>query len=291
MPTNRSIQMGGIWAAGAADVPSEPIAETTYAKSDLTSADIQAGWPFSEIVESSKHNEVMRRITSMLTLVESCGILPWCSETVYGVGSYVLATTNHAYKSLQANNQANDPATSPLFWANMDPSVYAPPGMVSHFAQTTAPFGWLTCDGSAVSRTAYAALFTAIGTTYGDGDGAATFNLPDLRGEFIRGFDGGRGVDSGRAFASSQTAKTPDHYHGTGDFRNEKNDDWWGIVRRWSGTFLGRWVAGEDGRKLTDTITGGGVGDTRYTGTTNQIFTDASEVRPRNIALLPCVKY
>ena len=56
-----------------------------------------------------------------------------------------------------------------------------PPGATLDYAGPTPPVGWLLCDGSAVSRTTYAALFTAIGTTWGAGDGSTTFNLPDLR--------------------------------------------------------------------------------------------------------------
>mgnify|MGYP000353820687 CR=1 FL=1 len=77
-------------------------------------------------------------------------------------------------------------------------------GSVTAFAMPTPPEGWLVCDGSAVSRTDYADLYAVIGTVWGDGDQIATFNLPDLRGEFIRGFDAGRGVDDGRGFASGQ---------------------------------------------------------------------------------------
>jgi len=57
-----------------------------------------------------------------------------------------------------------------------------PVGSISLFAGTTAPSGWLICDGSAVSRTTYANLFSVIGTTYGTGDGSTTFNIPDLQG-------------------------------------------------------------------------------------------------------------
>ena len=53
------------------------------------------------------------------------------------------------------------------------------PGFIAPFAGSTAPAGWLVCDGSAVSRTTYAKLFAVIGTTYGEGDGNSTFNLPD----------------------------------------------------------------------------------------------------------------
>jgi hypothetical protein len=73
-----------------------------------------------------------------------------------------------------------------------------PAGAVMYFARDWAPTGWLKANGAAVSRTAYASLFAVLGTYYGAGDGATTFNLPDLRGEFIRAYDDGRGVDSGR---------------------------------------------------------------------------------------------
>lgn len=79
-----------------------------------------------------------------------------------------------------------------------------PAGAVTSFARNTAPTGWLKANGAAVSRITYATLFAAIGTTFGAGDGSTTFNLPDLRAEFVRGWDDGRGVDSGRAFGSNQ---------------------------------------------------------------------------------------
>jgi microcystin-dependent protein len=66
--------------------------------------------------------------------------------------------------------------------------------------------GWLECDGSAISRTAYAALFNEIGVIWGEGDGSTTFNLPDIRAKFPRGLDNGRGIDVGRVMGSSQDA-------------------------------------------------------------------------------------
>ena len=63
----------------------------------------------------------------------------------------------------------------------------SPAGIVAPFAGTSAPSGWLACNGAAVSRTNYATLFAAIGTTWGAGDGSVTFNVPDLRGMFLRG--------------------------------------------------------------------------------------------------------
>ena len=64
-----------------------------------------------------------------------------------------------------------------------------PVGSISLFAGTTAPNGWLICDGSAVSRTTYADLFAVIGTTYGSGDGSTTFNIPDIRKRVPVGYD------------------------------------------------------------------------------------------------------
>ncbi len=85
-----------------------------------------------------------------------------------------------------------------------DVSALLPSGVILPFAGGAIPAGFLLCNGAALSRTSYATLFAAIGTTYGRGNGSTTFNLPDLRGEFIRGADNGRGVDNGRALGSSQ---------------------------------------------------------------------------------------
>ena len=78
-----------------------------------------------------------------------------------------------------------------------------PAGTILDFGGTTAPPGFLLCDGSAVSRITYARLHAVIGTAYGAGDTTSTFNLPDLRGLFTRGRDAGAGRDPD---ASSRTA-------------------------------------------------------------------------------------
>ncbi|SDE41811.1 phage tail-collar fiber domain-containing protein [Paraburkholderia lycopersici] len=90
----------------------------------------------------------------------------------------------------------------------------APPSLIGFFASQTAPNGWLKANGAAVSRTAYAALFAKIGTIYGAGDNFNTFNLPDMRGEFPRGWDDGRGADGNRAFGSAQSHSFASHAHG-----------------------------------------------------------------------------
>jgi microcystin-dependent protein len=90
---------------------------------------------------------------------------------------------------------------------------YLPAGTILMHGASAAPLGWLECDGSAVSRTGQAALFAAIGTGWGTGDGSTTFNLPDMRGYFPRGWDHAAGVDPARAFASLQADNFKSHTH------------------------------------------------------------------------------
>ena len=73
-----------------------------------------------------------------------------------------------------------------------------PAGILAPFAGSTAPDGWLLCDGSAVSRTTYSGLFAVIATTYGVGDGSTTFGLPDLRGRMALGLDNMGGTSADR---------------------------------------------------------------------------------------------
>ena len=79
-----------------------------------------------------------------------------------------------------------------------------PTGFIGYYPVSKVPSGWIKCNGATVSRTTYANLFALIDTTFGAGDGSTTFKLPDLRGEFVRGWDDGRGVDNGRVLGSYQ---------------------------------------------------------------------------------------
>ncbi len=80
------------------------------------------------------------------------------------------------------------------------------PGAIIAFGGTTAPDGWLLCDGAAVNRTAYSALFAVLGISWGGGDGINTFNLPDLRGRFLRGSNDGTGRDPEAATRTASAA-------------------------------------------------------------------------------------
>ncbi len=96
-------------------------------------------------------------------------------------------------------------------------AINTPTGSITTWSTATAPSGFLICNGSAVSRTTYAALFAVIGTAYGAGNGTSTFNIPDLRGVFVRGLDNGRGLDSGRGLGSYQDSDNKSHSHGVND--------------------------------------------------------------------------
>ncbi len=90
-----------------------------------------------------------------------------------------------------------------------------PIGAIMPFAGVAAPAGWAICDGSAISRTTYAALFALTGTGYGAGNGTTTFNLPDLRGKFPLGVSGSHAQTStgGAETVALSTANLPAHDH------------------------------------------------------------------------------
>lgn len=132
---------------------------------------------------------------------------------------------------------------------------------IKYFATSTAPPGYLKANGAAVSRTVYTALFERIGTAFGAGDGATTFALPDARGEFLRGWDDGRGIDPARVFGSNQGFMVETHTHPSSALPS--------VNSRPIGTGVSEAATG-------GTVTGS------YGGT---------ETRPRNIALLACIKY
>ena len=150
-------------------------------------------------------------------------------------------------------------------------------GMIATFATLNAPTGWLAISGQAVSRTTYARLFSAIGTTYGAGDGITTFNLPDPRGLFPRYLDNGALIDSGRTLGTIQQD----------------------AIRNITGTFdlLGRPVDPTGVFSVTESssaqVSGTTVGinhETMKFDASTQVPT-STENRPKNIAWLACIKF
>ncbi|WFF39607.1 tail fiber protein [Moraxella nasibovis] len=153
-------------------------------------------------------------------------------------------------------------------------------GLVAFFAMTSAPNGWLKANGAAVSRTTYAKLFAKIGTTFGAGDGRTTFNLPDLRGEFIRGFDDARGIDTERTFGSMQSDAIRNITGSMSFIEMMSNDAATGVFSKTNVSYAPRSYRNS----------GGGNHYTMEFNAATQVPT-ANENRPRNIALLACIKF
>jgi len=173
-----------------------------------------------------------------------------------------------------------------------------PSGAVFCIAVASVPSGYLECNGAAVSRTTYAALFAVIGTQYGSGNGSSTFNIPDLRGEFIRGFDNGRGVDSGRSVASSQSHQHPQHNHAVSASSSSSVSD---PGHKHTMNFkLGNEISsgGAFGMKdsgtadrMNNATTGISVSTSTSISQSNRGGTsNSSETRPRNIAMMYVIK-
>jgi microcystin-dependent protein len=167
------------------------------------------------------------------------------------------------------------------------------PGMVAAFARTTAPTGWLACDGSAVSRTTYAALFAAISTTYGVGDGSTTFNLPDCRGVFMRG--AGSQTISGIVHTGTQGTTQNDqvqgHYHSVSDPGHTHNLQFASATG--GSTYM--YYTGQAFSSPGVTYAGGVSNTTGVTVTaqssdgSNGTPRTGSQTRPANITLLYCI--
>ena len=180
-----------------------------------------------------------------------------------------------------------------------------PTGSVFCIAANTVPTGYVKCNGASYSRTGtYAALFAIIGTTYG-GSGS-NFNVPDLRGEFVRGFDDSRGVDSGRNINDPQGGQNASHNHSISASGTTSNPTptLTGDVRRISegyrsqGTASGVFTKELDGNNnitgasSTSAVAGFSM-DATHTHTVSVSGTSGSqgsEARPRNIAMLYIIK-
>jgi phage-related tail fiber protein len=165
-----------------------------------------------------------------------------------------------------------------------------PTGTVIHVAQTSAPTGYLKANGAAVSRTVYAALFSAIGTTFGAGDGSSTFNLPDLRGEFVRGWDDARGVDSGRAIGSAQAGMFGAHSHAGSSASTASAGSHSHTIARVdddNGSLSVQVLNGGNGQ----TVSTNAAGDHTHTVSVSIASDGGAETRPRNVALLAVIKF
>ena len=161
-----------------------------------------------------------------------------------------------------------------------------PAGAVQYFAMQAAPVGWLKANGAEVSRTTYSNLFAAIGTRYGGGDGSTTFNLPDLRGVFLRGLDDGKGVDAGRVIGSEQGDAIRNIHGETGLVVASDSTQGKGVFQ----TRKYPWYPSDLWSSVDDGTTKPLYREHAFVFDASQVVPVANENRPKNIALLACIK-
>lgn len=207
---NRDTTLPEIWAKNAqTNIPIPPVAGITYRNQALNSTAIDKAWPFKEIVNSADFNQHAFLQDMLIKEAEQYGIMRWNNATTYKEGGFCLGKNKKLYQAKRDNlgkeptanvddwfdvlsiyqiianlSQTVDGSTS-KYPSNKAVSTYVeskavPVGAFMPYAADTPPEGWLKCDGSAVSRTTYSALFAKIGTKYGKGDGSKTFNLPNF---------------------------------------------------------------------------------------------------------------
>ena len=200
------------------------------------------------------------------------------SNNQTAIGKYNVEDTNDEYALIIGNgtDDSNRSNALTVTWSG-NIITQAMAGIIQMFAGATAPDGWLNCDGSAVSRTTYATLFAAIGTTWGAGDGSTTFNVPDLRGRAPIGSGTGSGLsartlgDNGGAESVTLTAAQsglPAHTHSISRTTNVAVSD--------SGHTHG---SGDDGSFLVNPETVARRTVASGSGATNQLYSAGATSR------------
>lgn len=228
--------------------------------------------------------------TSQIAYLQQEGIAEYHVETEYHKNSIVKESgTSNLYVSLVNNNTGNaiNSGGDNAFWKFAGDLVslasgQVPVGTINAFASQVVPANYLECDGSTLSTSQFNDLFNVIGYTYG-GSGTS-FNVPDLRGEFIRGWDNGRGIDSGRGFASFQADEFKSHRHFS-VFLTDQSDVFDDLT--------GTQSIGRDSKNGVDD----GPHEYNLLGSNNEAnvggtsFSGGVETRPRNVALKYIIRF
>lgn len=300
---NRNTTLPGIWAENAqTTIPTPPVAGVTYRDTTLNSTAIDKAWPFKTIVDSSDFNQHAFLQDTLIKEAEQYGVMRWNNTTTYKEGGYCLGQDKKLYQALR-DNQGKEPTANVDDWfdvlsiyqiiANLSQTVdgstskypsnkavstyveskAVPVGAFMPYAADTPPEGWLKCDGSAVSRTTYSALFAKIGTKYGSGDGSKTFNLPNF---INKTFWGGSSSGTVKAAGLPNITGTISNFKAatvvkTGAFSGSKSQAEAYIgASQWSGYLISpRFDASES----------------------NAIYGKSSTVQPPALTTIICIKY
>lgn len=241
MAETRSVEIGGVWASGAADPPAVPVSETTYGLSTLTPAQLVEGWPYAKTVDSAKFNEIMKRITSILVMIEKYGMLPWSPLTLYPIGARCMGSNNIIYRAIDTASNKN-PTTETTYWTQ-DSAIYS--GLTMVFGEVAAPIGW-TRKTNWANGAMLCVRSTGTPTSGGTAD--------PREGHRHSGPSHTHPISHVHATANHEltVAEIPSHYHTVANYGN-------------SGTTYGKWFYGDRGSgdlqpsNRTD-YTGGGDG-------------------------------
>lgn len=221
-----------------------------------------------------------------LTATDACHV-----RFFFGVQGGSTSTTNPSLTAAQATSASQSTSSgneTSSVSSGGGSSGAVPTGMIADFGGTTAPNGWLPCNGATISRTQYAALFAYIGVLYGVGDGATTFQVPNIQGLFRRG--SGSQVISGITYSGTQGALQGDqfqeHAHVVSDPGHHHSIDRANVsgAANFAAGSNGFLNAGNSGTSSTGLTVGAPSADTGGTPRTG------GETRPANIAVLVCIK-
>jgi len=222
--------------------------------------------------------------TGALTLSVNGGapisvVKPTTSGTSILIGNEVAAGTVNGVTYYSTTGQFQ------LITNNIN--VATPPGQLATYAMTSCPAGWLSANGAAVSRSIYSILFSNIGTTWGSGDGATTFNVPDLRGMFVRG----TGTNTAYPAAVGQAVGTyaADTYLNHNHTATSSDA---GHTHSYTGANGGGAAApGVGGQGVNNVAATTGTGYASITTTVANSTTGGTETKPKNYGVLYCIKY
>lgn len=270
------------------------------------------GWICSNVVLTETDPKIGTNTTNSLSKWDGTQLV--ASGVFENGGNVGIGTTNPQASldvgsktdavALPKGTTAQQPGSPSMGWLRFNttkgvPEVYngtawmsfgtavSPAGMVAAFPTSTCPSGWLEANGGAVSRTTYASLFVALSTTYGAGDGSTTFNLPDYRGYFLRGWAHGSTNDPDRATRTDR-----------GDGTNGDN-----VGTKQAGQYEAHTHTATDGGyaiKIRD-VAGGpggaygeiGRSDAGGSATADRPLTigtsGGNETRPKNVSVIYCV--
>lgn len=255
--------LSGTWTVVGSLLPS---VTATY---NMGSSSLKWNNVYASAVNAATVNSTIVNFTS-LTDSNSASITKFDVDTALAANSDSRIPTQRAIKAyidaaVQTEVAARIAADN-LLNSAINGLVTVPVASVFYVASSTVPTGFLECNGATLFKNTYPNLAAALDGVTASTD--TTFNLPDLRGEFIRGWDHGRGIDSGRNLGSSQDQAFASHTHSyvnpklpnqflTGAYQNGPNVNW-------------------RAENITADVTGAAGG---------------TETRPRNVALMPIIKY